>query len=147
MAVPHTNTFNCMSVVIQAPVRARMPDSRNVKSIGEAQLMTNLQKIVQKRLLISLIFAIFIFEFGASPAFSQRAIPRDPAEPAQGKSQPKILPRPAGRVARASGGEKSIRALIGQLLACGTPPTLLSWSVSEPGDGGARAAAVDRIQG
>src|SRR2546426_11659748 len=97
-----------MSVVIQAPVRARMPDSRNVKSIGEAQLMTNLQKIVQKRLLISLIFAIFIFEFGASPAFSQRAIPRDPAEPAQGKPQPKILPRPAGGGFMAVSGAKVI---------------------------------------
>ena len=141
----HTNTFNCMSVVIQAPVRARMPDSRNVKSIGEAQLMTNLQKIVQKRLLISLIFAIFIFEFGASPAFSQRAIPRDPAQPAQGKPQPKILPRPAGRVARASVDEKSMRALIGQLVACGTRLTLSSWTDSKRGIGCARDAIAARI--
>src|SRR6266700_1926169 len=145
MAVPHTNTFNCMSVVIQAPVRARMPDSRNVKSIGEAQLMTNLQKIVQKRWLISLIFAIFIFEFGASPAFSQRAIPRDPAEPAQGKPQPKILPRPAGRVARVSVDEKSMRALIGQLVACGTRLTLSSWTDSKRGIGCGRDAIVARM--
>src|SRR5260370_24567324 len=135
-----------MSVVIQAPVRARMPDSRNVKSIGEAQLMTNLQKIVQQRLLISLIFAIFIFEFGASPAFSQRAIPRDPAEPAQGKSQPKILPRPAGRVARAAVGEKSMRALIGQLVACGTRLTLSSWTDSKRGIGCARDSTGARMR-
>src|SRR6266568_2076934 len=147
MAVAHTNTFNCMSVVIQAPVRARMPDSRNVKSIGEAQLMTNLQKIVQKRLLISLIFAIFIFEFGASPAFSQRAIPRDPAEPAQGKPLPKIVtrPRPAGKVARASVDEKSMRALIGQLVACGTRLTLSSWTDSKRGIGCGRDAIVARM--
>src|SRR5260370_26705232 len=112
-----------MSVVIQAPVRGRMADSRNVKSIGEAQLMTNLQKIVQKRLLISLIFAIFIFEFGASPAFSQRAIPRDPAEPAQGKPQPKILPRPAGGGGRERGVENAMLPMIGQLRACRTPLT------------------------
>src|SRR6266702_865438 len=145
MAVPHTNTFNCMSVVIQAPVRARMPDSRNVKSIGEAQLMTNRQKIVQKRLLTSLIFAIFIFEFGANPAFSQRAIPRDPAEPAQGKPQPKILPRPAGKVLRASVDEKSLRALIGQLVACGTRLTLSSWTDSKRGIGCGRDAIVARM--
>ncbi len=107
--------------------------------------MTNLQKIVQKRLLISLIFAIFIFEFGASPAFSQRAIPRDPAEPAQGKPQPKILPRPAGRVARAALDEKSMRALIGQLVACGTRLTLSSWTDSKRGIGCARDAIVAQM--
>src|SRR2546428_4577147 len=131
-----------MSVVIQAPVRARMPDSRNVKSIGEAQLMTNMQKIVQKRLLISLIFAIFIFEFGASPAFSQRAIPRDPAEPAQGKPQPKILPRPAGEGLRGAVGEKTMRAPIGRLVACGARRTLSSWAGSKQGDGCAPGAIV-----
>src|SRR3989441_5917630 len=134
-----------MSVVIQAPVRARMPDSRNVKSIGEAQLMTNLQKIVQKRLLISLIFAIFIFEFGASPAFSQRAIPRDPAEPAQGKPQPKILPRPAGVVARQAVDEKSMGALIGKLVACGTRLTLSSWTNLKQGIGCGCDAIVARL--
>ncbi len=107
--------------------------------------MTNLQKIVQKRLLISLIFAIFIFEFGASPAFSQRAIPRDPAEPAQGKPQPKILPRPAGKVSRASVDEKSMRALIGQLVACGTRLTLSSWTDSKRGIGCARDAIVAQM--
>ena len=107
--------------------------------------MTNLQKIVQQRLLISLIFAIFIFEFGASPAFSQRAIPRDPAEPAQGKPQPKILPRPAGKVSRASVDEKSMRALIGQLVACGTRLTLSSWTDSKRGIGCARDAIVARM--
>src|SRR6266702_1188455 len=107
--------------------------------------MTNKQGILHKRLLISILFAVFVFVFGASPAFSQRALPRDPAQPAQGKPQPKILPRPAGRVARASVDEKSMRALIGQLVACGTRLTLSSWTDSKRGIGCARDAIAARI--
>src|SRR5260370_42180125 len=100
--------------------------------------MKNKQGILHKRWLISILFAVFVFVFGASPAFSQRALPRDPAEPARGKPQPKILPRPAGRGARASGDEKAMRALIGQLVACGTRLTPFSWTGSKRGDGGGR---------
>src|SRR5437867_4166656 len=104
--------------------------------------MTNKQGILHKRLLISILFAVFVFVFGASPAFSQRALPRDPEEPARGKPQPKILPRPAGRVARASVDEKSMRALIGQLVACGTRLTLSSWTDSKHGVGCGGVAIV-----
>jgi len=107
--------------------------------------MTNKQGILHKRLLISILFAVFVFVFGASPAFSQRALPRDPEEPARGKPQPKILPRPAGRVARASVDEKSMRALIGQLVACGTRLTLSSWTDSKRGIGCGRDAIVARM--
>src|SRR5713101_6348040 len=78
-------------------------------------------------------------------ASAQRVVPRDPAEPAQGKPQPKILPRPAGRVARASVDEKSMRALIGQLVACGTRLTLSSWTDSKRGIGCGRDAIVARM--
>src|SRR6266702_1431163 len=107
--------------------------------------MTNKQGILHKRLLISILFAVFVFVFGASPAFSQRALPRDPEELAQGKPEPKILPRPAGRVARASVDEKSMRALIGQLVACVTRLTLSSWTDSKRGIGCGRDAIVARM--
>src|SRR6266702_2806265 len=107
--------------------------------------MTNKQGILHKRLLISILFAVFVFVFGASPAFSQRALPRDPEELAQGKPEPKILPRPAGRVARASVDEKSMRALIGQLGAYGTRLTLSSWTDSKRGIGCGRDAIVARM--
>ena len=107
--------------------------------------MTNKQGILHKRSLISILLAVFVFVFGASPAFSQRALPRDPAEPAQGKPQPKILRRPAGRVARAALDEKSMRALIGQLVACGTRLTLSSWTDSKRGIGCARDAIVAQM--
>ncbi|MGB8474201.1 MAG: M28 family peptidase [Candidatus Acidiferrum sp.] len=60
---------------------------------------------------------------------------RDPAEPLTGKPHPKILPRPAGRVARTSVDEKSMRALIHELVGCGTRLTLASWSDPKRGPG------------
>src|SRR5215831_11147393 len=52
---------------------------------------------------------------------------RDPAEPQSGKPQVKILPRPAGRLARTSVDEKGMRALISDLVDCGTRLTIASW--------------------
>jgi hypothetical protein len=81
----------------------------------------------------------------AVPAFAQQAVSRDPAEPAQGKPQPKILPRSAGAVARQTVDEKSMRALIGQLVACGTRLTLSSWTDSKRGIGCGRDVIVGRF--
>jgi len=99
----------------------------------------------------SLRFVLFAFVFfvrGAIPMVAQQGAPRDPTEPAQGKPQPKILARPAGRIARASVGEKSMRSLIGQLVACGTRLTLSSWEDPKRGIGCGRdviAARFDEI--
>jgi hypothetical protein len=81
----------------------------------------------------------------AVPAFAQRAVPQDPAEPAQGKPQPKILARPAGSISRASVEEKSMRALIGKLVACGTRLTLSSWEDPKRGIGCGRDIIVARF--
>jgi len=83
---------------------------------------------------------------GPIRTMAQQAAPRDPAEPAQGKPQPKILARPTGPVARASVDEKSMRALIGKLVACGTRLTLSSWEDPKRGAGCARDALVARLQ-
>jgi hypothetical protein len=79
------------------------------------------------------------------PAYGQQAGPRDPAEPLQGKPQPKILARPAGRVARASVDQKSMKALIAKLVACGTRLTLSSWTDPKRGAGCGRDAIVARF--
>src|ERR1700692_2371634 len=56
-----------------------------------------------------------------APSYSaQQVVPRDPAEPLRGEPQPKLLPRPAGAIARESIDEKSMQALIHQMVACGT---------------------------
>ena len=74
----------------------------------------------------------------------------DPAEPLTGAPHPKILPRPSGRVARQSVDEKSMRALIHELVACGTRLTLSSWDDAKRGAGCGRdkiAARFNEIAG
>jgi hypothetical protein len=82
---------------------------------------------------------------GWIPAVAQQAVPRDPAEPKAGKPRPKILAPPAGRLLRASVDEKSMRALIGKLVACGTRLTLSTWEDPKRGAGCGRDAIVARF--
>jgi peptidase M28-like protein len=91
------------------------------------------------------LFALALFVAGAIPAIAQQGAPRDPAEPALGKPQPKILPQPVGGIVRASVDEKSMRALIGKLVACGTRLTLSSWEDPKRGIGCARDVIAARF--
>src|SRR2546426_7182654 len=91
------------------------------------------------------VFTLAVFALAARPATAQRSVPRDPTESARGKPHPKILARPAGSVARASVDEKSMRALIGKLVACGTRLTLSSWTDAKRGIGCGRDAVVARF--
>jgi hypothetical protein len=70
---------------------------------------------------------------------------RDPAEPLTGGPHPKILARPAGRVARQSVDEKLLRALIHELVGCGTRLTLSSWDDPKRGAGCGRDRIVARF--
>ncbi len=81
----------------------------------------------------------------ALTALGQQIVPRDPGEPAQGKPQPKVLPRPLGAIARQSIDEKSMRALIHNLVSCGTRLTLSSWTDPERGIGCGRDFIVARL--
>src|SRR5205807_6885687 len=79
------------------------------------------------------------------PAFAQQTAPRDPVEPPQAKPEPKILPRPAGAIARQSIDEKSMRALIHNLVSCGTRLTLSSWTDPKRGIGCGRDFVAARL--
>jgi hypothetical protein len=79
------------------------------------------------------------------PAFAQQSTPRDPTEPQQGQPHPKLLPRPAAAIARQSVDEKSMRALIDQLVACGTRLSLSSWTDGKRGIGCGRDRIVARL--
>jgi hypothetical protein len=81
---------------------------------------------------------------GNAPAKRQEGW-RDPAEPLTGRPHPKILPRPAGRIARASVDEKSMRSLIHELVGCGTRLTLSSWTDPNRGVGCGRDKIVARF--
>ncbi len=89
--------------------------------------------------------ALVLLAPGAMPASAQQAAPRDPAEPAHGKPQPKILARPAGAIARQSVDERAMRALIHEQVSCGTRLTLSSWTDPKRGAGCGRDFIVARF--
>jgi hypothetical protein len=122
-----------------------MPNSDKATSIEEEIIMIKSMNRHREHSRTLSAFVFFALALGAIPAIAQQAISRDPAEPAKGKPQPKILARPAGRVARASVDEKSMRALIGRLVACGTRLTLSSWTDPERGIGCGRDAVAARF--
>ncbi|MGC1482696.1 MAG: M28 family peptidase [Candidatus Acidiferrum sp.] len=69
----------------------------------------------------------------------------DPAEPLTGGPHPKILPRPAGAIARTSVNEKTMRELIHEQVSCGTRLTLSSWTDPKRGIGCGRDFIVTRF--
>lgn len=73
------------------------------------------------------------------------AAQNDPAEPLQGKPNPKISPRPAGAVMRREVDENSMRGLIGRMVACGTRSSLSSWDDPKRGAGCGRDQIVARL--
>src|ERR1700693_3210275 len=80
--------------------------------------------------------------FSRVPLAAQNA----PAEPLQGKPNPKILPRPAGAVMRREVDENSMRALIEKMVACGTRQSMYSWDDPKRGVGCARDHIVARLR-
>jgi hypothetical protein len=124
---------------------ARMPDSDGVTSVGDEHTMTNSMNRNREHFGGLLAYVFFVLSLGAIPVTAQRVVPRDPAEPARGKPQLKILTRPPGGVARASVDEKSMRSLIARLVGCGTRLTLSSWDDPKRGVGCGRDAIVERF--
>jgi hypothetical protein len=100
---------------------------------------------LHRTLLASSLAASVCFWIGSSPVQAQRSAPRDPAEPQQNHPHPKLLPRPTGAIARQSVDEKSMRALIDQLVSCGTRLSLSSWTDPNRGIGCGRDHIVARF--
>lgn len=72
---------------------------------------------------------------------------RDPAEPSVSQPPPKLLPRPAGAIARVEVGDAGMRAFVEQMVACGTRNSLSSWDDPERGVGCGRDHVVGRLKG
>jgi hypothetical protein len=85
------------------------------------------------------------FLLAISLTFAQQRAPRDPAEPQQAQPHAKPLPRPTGAIARQSVDVKSMRALIDQLVSCGTRLSLSSWTDPKRGIGCGRDHIVARL--
>src|SRR5258706_15754479 len=118
-----------------------MPDA---KAILGGQSMTRIT-FSRPTLLTGIITVAICFSIACSPAFAQQPAPPDPAEPQQRRPHPKLLPRPAGAIARKSVDIKSMRALIDQLVSCGTRLSLSSWTDPKPGIGCGRDHIVARL--
>jgi hypothetical protein len=71
---------------------------------------------------------------------------QDPAEPPGSAPTPKLLPRPEGRIARASIDENEMRAIINEQVACGTRDSFSSWTDPKRGIGCGRDRIVPRFQ-
>ena len=93
----------------------------------------------------TLLAASVCFWIASSPAHAQRSAPHDPAEPQQNQPHPKLLPRPTGAIPRQSVDEKSMRALIDQLVSCGTRLSLSSWTDPKRGIGCGRDYIAARL--
>src|ERR1700730_11184098 len=110
-----------------------MPGWKVFNANRKVQIMTHRRNSLLNRWAVMTGSAFLSMAIGAIPANAQRVVPRDPAEPAQDKPHPKLWPRPAGGIARASIDGKSMSVLIGKLVACGTRLTLSSWTDSKRG--------------
>ena len=105
--------------------------------------MTNRRTTVGRILVGAALLALLAL--GPMRVAAQQAAPRDPAEPAPGKPQLKILARPAGAIARQSVDEKAMQALIHEQVSCGTRLTLSSWTDPKRGAGCGRDFIVARF--
>src|SRR3984893_11103203 len=81
----------------------------------------------------------------STPLAAQVSRGNDPAEPAQNKPNPKILPRPSGAIPRTAVDEKSMRELIERLVACRSRNSLSSWDDPKRGAGCGRDQVLARI--
>src|SRR5258708_12040345 len=119
-----------------------MPGCQTHLFLGESP-MTN--RGSASNAILGAIAGTICFWVAISPTFAQQRIPHDPAEPQQGLPHPKQLPRPTGAIARQAVDEKSMRALIDQLVSCGTRLSLSSWTHPNRGIGCGRAHIAPRL--
>jgi Peptidase family M28 len=76
---------------------------------------------------------------------AQSAVGSDPIEAAQPRAQSERLARPGAAVERSQVDERSMRELIGKLVACGTRSSLSSWSDASRGIGCGRDRVLTRL--
>ena len=113
--------------------------------------MTNRIDPIRRKSLYTVVLFLLASGLCAATSYAQQRSPtkatvsRDPSEPLTGTPRPKILPRPLGAIPRASVDEKSMRALIHELVGCGTRLTLSSWDDPKRGAGCGRDKIVARF--
>lgn len=109
--------------------------------------MENWQGISCVRLRGGLV--VFAFTFGillCLLCLTTAAWAQDPAEPPNGAPTVNALPRPEGKIDRASIDENFLRQIIDEQVACGTRDTFSSWTDPKRGIGCGRDKALARFQ-
>ena len=95
--------------------------------------------------LVCLLFVAASLAAQDKAAATRSSAINDPAEPPQALPKAKPIPRPAGAITRASVDEKSMRALIDSMVACGTRISIGSWDDPKRGPGCGRDKIVERL--
>src|SRR5208282_4620778 len=137
------------ALALECPFAAR-------KFILKAQTMTNRSNLFRRHFLTTVTGFFLALGFCAPVSFAQQSTPgaaksagatgsHDPAEPPQNAPHPKILPRPAGAIARTSIDEQAMRAIIREQVSCGTRLTLSSWTDPKRGIGCGRDFIIPRF--
>src|ERR1700753_2808909 len=107
-----------------------------------------------KPLPISIFFASLLLTSAVTPPPKEKPTPppagkkpamNDPAEPPHRLAKAKAIPRPGGAISRSSVDEKSMRALIDSMVACGTRISIGDWDDPKRGPGCVRDKIVDRL--
>src|SRR3984885_13028753 len=107
-----------------------------------------------KLLPISIFFAFLLLtsavtasaqEQPAATHAAQKSAMNDPAEPPHPLAKAKAIPRPGGAISRSSVDEKSMRALIDSMVACGTRISIGDWEDPKHGPGCGRDKIVARL--
>ena len=93
----------------------------------------------------AVLFSFVMMAFGTA-LMAGTACAQDPAEPPNGAPTVNALPRPAGRLDRASIDENLMRAIVDEQVACGTRDTFSSWTDPKRGIGCGRDRALARFQ-
>jgi hypothetical protein len=95
--------------------------------------------------IVPVLLLLGLVALSPAPLAAQGPVHYDPSEPLQNKPNPRLLARPAGAISRDAVDEKSMRALIERLVACGTRHSLSSWSDPHRGVGCGRDQIVVRL--
>jgi peptidase M28-like protein len=101
------------------------------------------------RVLVS-CFSLLLVSAIATSAQEHSAAPRsaamnDPMEPPHPLPKAKTIRRPSGAITRSSVDEKSMRALIDSMVACGTRISIGNWDDPKRGPGCGRDKIVERL--
>jgi hypothetical protein len=95
--------------------------------------------------LLAFIAATAVSLAAAGTALAQAPAPKDPAEPPGSKVHARIVAHPTGKIPRTAIDQKSMAALIHELVGCGTRLTLAPWDDPQRGPGCARDKIVARM--